>query len=130
MASRSPLRPDIVVNEIDHKRISELAAGAALGRFAEVAETLQIEMDRAKVVGVGEVPPDVVHMGSTVEFSSAGGQFRRVTLVYPADADISAGRVSIMTPIGAALIGLAVGQTIDWKTVDGRSDKLTIVRIV
>jgi regulator of nucleoside diphosphate kinase len=129
MPVRSRAKPRIVVSDVDHKRIDELAAGAVLSRFREVAEELQIEMDRAKVVPAGKVPSDVVRMGSTVEFRSAGGQHRRVTLVFPSEADISASKVSILTPIGTALIGLSTGQTIGWTTVDGRKDELTIIGV-
>jgi regulator of nucleoside diphosphate kinase len=50
-------------------------------------------------------------------------------LVFPGQADIAAGKISILTPIGAALIGLSQGQSIDWKTRDGRSRQLTILSV-
>lgn len=118
-------KPKIVVSDIDYKRLTGLAAGAA-GRFPEVAEELESEMDRADVVSAGSVPADVVQMGSMVEFRSDAGQHRRVTLVFPAEADISANRISILTPIGTALIGLSTGQSITWMTRDGRQHKLTV----
>jgi len=68
-------------------------------------------------------------MGSKVEFRFDSSQPRNVTLVYPAKANISEGRISILTPIGAALIGLAEGQSISWKAVDGRLHKLLVLRV-
>src|SRR3546814_11231183 len=72
-----------------------------------VADLLLQEIDRAKIHTADKVPGDVVTMHSRVEFVDEGnGQSRTVELVYPVDADIDAGRISIMTPIGAGLIGM------------------------
>jgi regulator of nucleoside diphosphate kinase len=68
-------------------------------------------------------------MGSTVEFRPDGGQPRRVTLVFPGDADISEGKISILTPVGTALIGLAPGQSIAWTARDGRRHRLTVLKV-
>ena len=68
-------------------------------------------------------------MGSTVEFRSGGGLNRRVELVFPIDADISANKVSVLTPIGTALIGLAAGQSIRFTTQDGREQTLTVLSV-
>lgn len=121
-------KPRIIVSDIDYERLMDIAAGA-LSRFADVAEELQSEMDRAEVVSADSVPADVVQMGSTVEFRSDAGQHRRVTLVFPGEADISANKVSILTPIGTALIGLSTGQSITWTTRDGLEHELTIMRV-
>lgn len=94
-----------------------------------MAEQLLAELDRARVVADGKLAPDVVRMGSTLRFTTDGGQDRTVTLVFPADADIATGRVSVLTPIGAALIGLSTGQSIDWTARDGRTHRLTIERV-
>jgi regulator of nucleoside diphosphate kinase len=68
-------------------------------------------------------------MGATVEYKTNDGHDRIVTLVYPAEADISQGKVSILTPIGTALLGLKAGQSIDWVANDGRTHQLTIVSV-
>jgi regulator of nucleoside diphosphate kinase len=65
-------------------------------------------------------------MGSKLRFTSDTGEDRRITLVFPGEADIAEGKVSILTPIGAALIGLSVGQSIDWTARDGRTHRLTV----
>ena len=67
-------------------------------------------------------------MGSTVEYE-ADGAARRVTLVYPGEADIAEGKVSVLTPIGTALIGLRKGQAIDWTAINGRTHRLTVVSV-
>lgn len=65
-------------------------------------------------------------MGSENTFEEDSGRVQRVTLVYPRDADISEGKISVLTPIGAALIGLKVGQTITWETRTGEIKRLTV----
>lgn len=120
--------PKIVVSAADHERLTGLAI-AAMERVPEVAEELLSEMDRAKVVAGRPVPPTVVQMGSTVEFRSDDSQDKSVTLVFPGEADIAKGKVSILTPIGAALIGLSEGQSITWVARDGRRHKLTVLSV-
>lgn len=121
--------PAIVVSEFDYNRLTSLAA--VLGdRAPDAASVLKSEMNRARVVPAAALPAAVVQMGSTVEFSSDTGQRRRVTLVFPADADIAVGRISILTPIGTALIGLSLGQSIAWTARDGRSHRLTVLSVV
>lgn len=121
-------KPKIIVSEIDHERLTGLAT-TALERIPEVAEELLAEMDRAKVVAPAKLPADVVRMGSFVTFDSDSAQHRRVQLVYPGEADIEQGRVSVLTPIGAALIGLAAGQSIAWTARDGKKHVLTVTAV-
>src|SRR3546814_9485491 len=90
---------------------------------------LRDETSRAKVYTRERIPRDVVVMGATVEFDDANGSTRSVKLVYPNDADISAGRISILTPVGAGLIGLREGQSILWPDREGHERELTIVRV-
>lgn len=125
---KSRRKPRIVVSDIDYKRLTDLANGAQ-SRFPEVAEELLFELDRAHVVMAGTVATNVVQMGSTVEFRSDSAQQRRVTLVYPGEADIAENRISILTPIGAALIGLSTGQSITWTARDDRKHELTVVAV-
>lgn len=121
-------KPSIIMSEADHVRLTDLAL-AAQNRSPEVTEELLAEMERADVVPTGTVPPDVVQMGSTVEYRSENAQHRRVTLVFPGEADIAQGRVSILTPIGTALIGLSPGQSIEWTARDGRKHELTVMSV-
>ena len=120
--------PKIVVSESDHERLTGLAT-AALSRQPEVAEELLAEMERADIVGARSVPANVVQMGSTVTFRSDDGRERRITLVFPVEEDIAKSKISIMTPIGAALIGLSKGQSIEWSARDGRRHELTVLAV-
>jgi regulator of nucleoside diphosphate kinase len=120
--------PRIVVSESDHERLTGLAT-AALNRVPETAQELLAEMERAEIVSAPSVPANVVRMGSRVTFLPTDGRKRRITLVFPAEEDITKSRVSIMTPIGAALIGLTQGQSIQWTARDGRRHELTVLTV-
>lgn len=121
-------KPTIVVSDVDYERLANLAASFS-DRLPDLADELQSELDRARVVAAGAMPADVVRMGSTVEFRADGGMHRTVTLVFPGDADIATNRISVLTPIGTALLGLAAGQSIRWKTRDGREQELTVASV-
>ncbi len=120
--------PKITVTELDFESLSRIA-NASLDALPDVAEELLRELDRARVVAERSAKPDVVRMNSVVSYRLDDGSERCVTLVYPAAADISYGRVSIMTPIGTALIGLTEGQSITWANRAGKRQKLTVLRV-
>lgn len=85
------------------------------------ADSLESELDRAVVVPQSDIPSDVVTMNSQVTYEDCqSGARRTVRLVYPAEANSAAGRVSVLAPIGSALLGLAVGQEIEWAVPSGR----------
>jgi|EndMetStandDraft_9_1072997.scaffolds.fasta_scaffold140001_1 regulator of nucleoside diphosphate kinase len=121
-----PEMPAILVGADDQQRLTMLALDA-LQRVPDVATELLAEMERAEVVNA--VPASVVQMGSRVTFVADDGRERSVVLVYPGQADIGVGRISILTPIGTALIGLSEGQSITWTTRDGRRRRLTVQRV-
>lgn len=114
-----------MISRSDHDRLMRLAASRS-GREAQAADELFDELARARIVTDDRLPSDVVRMGGALTFRADAGQERRVTLVFPEDADIAEGKVSVLTPIGAALIGLSAGQSIDWKARDGRPHRLTV----
>lgn len=118
-------KPAIVMTRSEHARLWGLAETFS-ARNAALAEKLFAELDRADIVPDGEIGGDVVRMGSTLRFAADTGDDKTVTLVFPGDADISTGKVSILTPIGTALIGLSVGQSIEWAARDGSTHRLTI----
>ncbi|WP_176036031.1 nucleoside diphosphate kinase regulator [Brucella tritici] len=128
MSGKNRKKPNIVVSEIDYERLMGLATNVS-ERLEEIAEELMVELDRAKVVPAKRLPQNVIQMGSTVEFRSNDGQERRVTLVYPGEADIAQGKISILTPIGTALIGLAPGQSISWTARDGKQHELNVLSV-
>lgn len=123
-----PQQPDIVLSAADHQKLIVLAM-AGTGHSAEAADDLLYELERASVLPDAALPDDSIAMGSRVRYRSADGTTREVTLVYPADADIAAGRISVLTPVGTALIGLRTGQSISWRTRDGRVQHLTVLGV-
>lgn len=122
------LLPDIVLSNAEHRTLLRLAM-AGTGHGADDSDELLYELDRAIIVPDGFVPHDVVQMGSTVSFRSQN-ETRTVQLVYPKDADISEGKVSILTPVGTALIGLRTGQSITWRTRGDRRQALTVLKVI
>ena len=122
------IKPPLIVTETDHRKLIAIA-DAASRRFPEVADELRAEMERARVVAADAIPPDVVRMGSLVEFLADSAQNGRVILVFPNEADIAQNKVSVLTPIGAALIGLSVGQSIEFQTPSGGSRSLTVLDV-
>lgn len=127
---KADARPPLQMRESDAERISNLAMDME-GRMPQVAELLIAEISRAKVVKDSHIAPDVVAMMSTVKFvDDASGVERTLQLVYPQDADIEAGRISIMSLVGAGLIGLRAGQTISWPDRGGHIRPLRIVDVV
>lgn len=126
--SRNTARPAIVLTDAEHESLVSLASEAE-ERLPGVGEPLLAELDRAEIVAEPDLPQDVVRMGSTVRFRSDDGHEREVTLVYPAKADIAEGRISVMTPIGAALIGMKQGTSIHWLARDDREHRLTVLAV-
>jgi regulator of nucleoside diphosphate kinase len=120
-------RPEIWILKSEKQRLTSLAE-AALNTSPDVADELLTELERAKPVEAFRAPKDLVVMNSQVLFETEGKRLG-VTLVFPGDADILAGRVSILTPVGAALIGLSVGQTMKWRSLDGRVHRLRVLEV-
>lgn len=99
----------------------------ALLRMLRPHEALQRELERAIVVSAEAVPRDVVTMGSRVLYvDETTGERRLVKIVYPAVADASEGRISVLAPVGAALLGLSIGQAIEWDFPDGSRRRLRV----
>jgi len=109
----------LLVSEADHDRLTGLAR-AFLDRAPDTAEELLSEMDRAVVTTAAAMPADVVMMGSMVTIRAVGGDIQRITLVYPGEADIAENRISVLTPMGTALIGSTIGQAVCWSSRGGR----------
>jgi regulator of nucleoside diphosphate kinase len=122
-------KPRITLTAQDHDKLSILAR-AAENTMPDVAAVLSEELDRAHVLARGRHPEHVVCMGCEVEFrDDTTGKVQTVTLVYPEDADISQGRISVLTPIGTALIGLRAGHSITWETRTGDLRRLTVLQV-
>ncbi len=120
--------PQIYVTEADLDRLYELV-GDHEGRLPG-ARLLQAELERAVVVREGESPERFVRLGSLVTFEDpATAQVRVVRLVEPQDADIDQGRISVLSPVGAALIGLVRGAEFAWTDAGGRTHAVRLVDV-
>src|SRR5690606_11588828 len=105
--------PPITLSSVDVERIETLLESPAFRQFP-AREALEAELERAEVVDPGEIPVGVVTMNSRVRFvEEDSGREHEVELVYPGTAGAE-GRVSVFAPVGSALLGLSVGQRIDW----------------
>ncbi|WP_249694534.1 nucleoside diphosphate kinase regulator [Stappia sp. WLB 29] len=124
-ATQKKRKPAITLTRSDHERLSGLADSIST-RNPAVAEQLASELDRARIVDDRRISADVVRMGSRLRFTTDAGEDRTVTLVFPGEANIAEGKISVLTPIGAALIGLSAGQSIDWTALDGHTHRLTV----
>jgi len=121
--------PPITVVEEEARRLNALASSSAV-LFPRVAHFLAREMERARVVADNSGLRDVVRMGSQVRYcDDKTGEIRDVVLVYPHEADITLKRVSVLTPVGAALIGLSVGQAIEFQTPGHNKRSLRVLGV-
>jgi len=119
-------RIHVARSELD--RLRTLVEENLEGRDAAAAERLVAEFDRAVVVDV--LPRDVVGLGSRVRFEDTRARtVREVVLVLPALAEAAAGRISVLAPVGAAILGLAVGDTITWPLPGGREARIRILAV-
>jgi len=122
-------RPSIYLIDSEADRLADLALAVA-NRTPDVSSLLLGEIERARIVPSARIPDDVVAMHSEVEFIDEGSNAqRRVQIVYPQEADVSEGRISVLTHAGAGLIGLRAGDSIDWPDRDGRTRKIKIIAV-
>lgn len=111
--------PHIIVSERDAARLEALLEKLPPDAFPGKA-ALEAELDRADIVDPENVPPDVVTMNSTIRFRVAStGEAFTLRLVYPKDVDETGGTISVLAPVGSALLGLAQGDQIEWPKPGG-----------
>ena len=122
------IRPPILISEADKQQLSKLARKAA-NRMPDMADELLTELERADICQQGEVPPNVVKMYSVVRFTTDKGSDHRMQLVYPEEADIIHDRLSILSPMGTALIGLSEGQIMYWTDRAGQERWLKVLEV-
>lgn len=121
--------PKIVIDAAHLDHIEALAEGA-MQRHPTMADRLLHEIGRARVVPSKKMPKTVVSIGSTVTYrDETTGHERSVMLVYPEEADIARQRISLMTPIGVALLGLSEGAAFYWDTRDDQRRTLTVISV-
>ena len=116
------------LTELDYVRVSKL-----MGRQADTSDklaSLSAVLDMADLVPSRDIAPDVVTMYSRVLVGGAdASQVRELTLCYPSDANVDTGHVSVLSPIGAALLGLSAGGTARWTTPHGQADSLQVLAV-
>lgn len=123
-------KPNIVLSSRDLGRLESLLDSLPAEQEM-IAEALQEELNRAEVRAPEDMPSSVVTMNSTVNFEiEASGTAFSQTLVYPRDADGSSEHLSILAPVGSALLGLSVGDSIEWPRPDGETMKVHIRQVV
>ena len=127
--TRGRAKPTIILSSEDYERLAVLAH-AARKRMPDLADEFADEIGRAHVLAKGKHPQHIVCMNSEVEFrDDTTGKVQTVTLVYPEPADISQRKVSVLTPVGTALIGLRSGHSISWETPNGEVRQLTVLSV-
>ena len=123
-------RPAIIINEFDAERIDRLLEQPAYAN-SPVANALNDELDRAQMCAPQDMPSDVVTMNSQVKFRDlTTGEVRTRTLVYPAQMTDSSTQLSVLAPVGAALLGLRTGDTIHWELPGGASAHLEVLELL
>ena len=120
--------PHILISTADERLLTAIAT-AASRRVPEASAALLDELERADVWPETAMPNDVARIDSVIEFEVDDGRRLTVQLVLPENADINAGRVSVLTPVGAALIGLSPGQAMEWSGNDGKERLLTVLAV-
>ncbi|WP_370637504.1 nucleoside diphosphate kinase regulator [Cupriavidus sp. AU9028] len=114
----------LYLTELDVTRLERIAARTGNPHLAEQLDAL---LERAAIVEPGAVPRDVVTMNSRLRCTLEGDPApREWTLVYPDAADFEAGRVSVFSPVGQALLGARVNDTVSYRLPDGRAQTVTI----
>lgn len=124
-------KSNIIITAADRDRLLKLTNSVRLDRrFApELVASLEGELARATIVSPEELPPDVVAMNSTVWFRDLDDdEVECFTLVHPYDADVNNDRISVLAPIGMALLGFRVGDIVEWSVPQGKR-RLEIVKV-
>lgn len=122
-------KPVITISSLDADRLYNLIEAQPAKSLAS-AHDLEAELDRANIVDPKEVPPGIVTMNSTVDFIvEATNEEFVLTLVYPKDIDASGEKISVLAPVGSALLGLSQGDEIEWPKPGGGVIKVMIKEV-
>jgi regulator of nucleoside diphosphate kinase len=125
-----PMSASIVVTDRDKDRLFQIVDLFLAQRYDVLVEFLRHELARATVVASEQVPRHVATMNSRVRYrDKEAGEVFTVSLVYPGEEDSLLGRISVLSPTGAALLGLSEGRSIEWTTIDGRRRHLTLLAV-
>lgn len=123
------MKPEIIISSHDLDRLEGLLHAPAARNRADL-NGLREELDRAEILEPEDMPSDVIVMNSRTRIrEQPSGRELELTLVWPGDQSQGTNGISIFTPAGSALLGLAVGQVIDWPTVEGRTVRLEVLEV-
>lgn len=124
------MKPTITISSLDAERLEALIGTSALAGDTS-RQGLREELERASIVEPQNMPPGVVTMNSTARFEIDGpGDVFCLTLSYPKDMDHVVNGISILTPVGTALLGLSVGDRIDWPRPDGKLLQVRLLEVL
>jgi regulator of nucleoside diphosphate kinase len=120
--------PDITISTLDLARLNHLINAFPMNSQCEL-ENLRLELDRALIVAPEHIPTTVATMNSRVRFIiESTKKIFELTLSYPEEAG-KPGRISVLAPVGSALLGLAVGQQIKWPLPEGKTMQLRVLDV-
>ena len=120
--------PNIVITKLDADRLDSLLESLS-GKDFPGKEQLQAELTRASIVDSADVPSNVVTMNSKVVFRAGDGKEFSLKLVYPRDSDGSAEKISVLAPVGSAILGLKEGDSISWPVHGGKTIDVMIIQV-
>lgn len=124
------IRPEITISSLDAERLYDLIDSLPKNSLAGISE-LESELGRANIVDPKKIPSTIVTMNSTVKFLVKSTQSEiELTLVYPKDVDSSGKTISILAPVGSALLGLSQGDEIEWPKPGGGLIEVKIIEII
>ena len=116
----------LIVKESDYRKLMALIEQTN----TDASGKLEDELSRAEIVEDSRYPKDAVCIGSRVGFTDvATGKENEVTVVCPADVDLKAMKISVLTPMGSALIGMRMGSAIDWELPGGKRAKIKVLTV-
>lgn len=123
------MKPEITVSTSDLERLEGLLSKPPTRNRSDL-DGLRAELDRANILDTDGMPADVIMMNSRARFrEETSGREYELTLAWPHEANAADGKVSIFSPAGSALLGLSVGQSIDWQTPEGHAIQLRILAV-
>lgn len=123
-------RPRIIISQQDANRLEDILSNLS-GDLSPIIADLEEELERAEIVDAKDIPSSVVTMNSTIRFrTSSSKNDLCLTLVYPDYIDKSGRSISILAPVGAALLGLSEGDSIEWPRPGGGIIEVTIEKVV
>ncbi|MBC98000.1 MAG: hypothetical protein CME63_09640 [Halobacteriovoraceae bacterium] len=118
----------IFITEKDYLRLTNLLKNLEVE--PDILENLEIEIERASILSDDEVPAGLVTMNSTVEYEDlSSGKVTTITIIYPGNETSAGKNISILAPLGSALLGLREGQEINWKFPSGETRRLRVLNV-